>query len=94
MPNVSARKTELPPHLAPLLGDTPYLDVLGTGGNPWPIPDTWLENVQQGIKRLAEDPRSAAFYNGELAVGIDIVKSKGFSTTAVADDIRARLEER
>jgi HAE1 family hydrophobic/amphiphilic exporter-1 len=41
----------------------------------------------------AEEPRSAAFYNGEQAVGIDIVKSKGFSTTAVADDIRQRVEQ-
>ncbi len=40
----------------------------------------------------AEEARSAAFYNDEQAVGIDIVKSKGFSTTAVADDVRAAVE--
>ncbi|MBA2305333.1 MAG: efflux RND transporter permease subunit, partial [Acidobacteria bacterium] len=45
------------------------------------------------VKDGAEEPRSAAFYNGDQAVGIDIVKSKGFSTTAVADDIRSRVEE-
>jgi HAE1 family hydrophobic/amphiphilic exporter-1 len=45
------------------------------------------------VRDGAEDPRSAAFYNGELAVGIDIVKSKGFSTTAVADDIRRQVAE-
>jgi HAE1 family hydrophobic/amphiphilic exporter-1 len=39
------------------------------------------------------EARSAALYNGEEAVGIDIVKSKGFSTTAVADEIRAKVEE-
>jgi len=52
-------KIELPPSLAPLLDRTPHLDVLGTGVAPWPIPDTWLENVQQGIKRLTEEPRAA-----------------------------------
>ena len=41
----------------------------------------------------AEEPRSAAFYNDEAAVGIDIVKSKGFSTTAVADDVRREVAE-
>ena len=40
-----------------------------------------------------EEPRSAAFYNDEQAVGIDIVKSKGFSTTAVADDVRAEVRK-
>jgi HAE1 family hydrophobic/amphiphilic exporter-1 len=38
-----------------------------------------------------EEQRSAAVFNGEEAVGIDIVKSKGYSTTAVADDIRAEV---
>src|SRR5690606_24382841 len=45
------------------------------------------------VRDGAEEPRSAAFYSGEQAVGIDIVKSKGFSTTAVADDIRAKVGE-
>jgi HAE1 family hydrophobic/amphiphilic exporter-1 len=45
------------------------------------------------VKDGTEEPRSAAFYNGEGSVGIDIVKSKGFSTTAVADDIRRRIED-
>jgi hydrophobic/amphiphilic exporter-1 (mainly G- bacteria), HAE1 family len=45
------------------------------------------------VRDGAEEARSAAFYNGEQAVGIDIVKSKGFSTTAVADDIRQRVGE-
>ncbi|MQA31724.1 MAG: AcrB/AcrD/AcrF family protein [Luteitalea sp.] len=43
------------------------------------------------VRDGAEEPRSAAFYNDEEAVGIDIVKSKGFSTTAVADDVRAEV---
>lgn len=45
------------------------------------------------VRDGAEDPRSAAFYNGEAAVGIDIVKSKGFSTTAVAGDVRDQVTE-
>jgi HAE1 family hydrophobic/amphiphilic exporter-1 len=34
-----------------------------------------------------EEPRSAAVFNGEDAVGIDVKKSKGFSTTEVAADV-------
>ncbi|MEX1130140.1 MAG: efflux RND transporter permease subunit [Vicinamibacterales bacterium] len=45
------------------------------------------------VKDGAAEARSAAFYNGEQAVGIDIVKSKGFSTTAVADELRAAVDE-
>ncbi len=43
------------------------------------------------VKDGTEEARSAAIYNGEEAVGIDIVKSKGFSTTAVADAIRLQV---
>ena len=39
------------------------------------------------------EARSIALYNDEQAVGIDIVKSSGFSTTAVADDIRRQVAE-
>jgi HAE1 family hydrophobic/amphiphilic exporter-1 len=45
------------------------------------------------VKDGAAEARSAAFYNSEQAVGIDIVKSKGFSTTAVADELRAAVDE-
>ena len=45
------------------------------------------------VKDATEEPRSFALFNGEEAVGIDIVKSRGFSTTAVAEDIRARVAE-
>jgi hydrophobic/amphiphilic exporter-1 (mainly G- bacteria), HAE1 family len=45
------------------------------------------------VRDGTEEPRSAALYNDEAAVGIDIVKSKGFSTTAVADDIRAQVQQ-
>ena len=43
------------------------------------------------VRDGTEEPRSAAYYNAEKAVGIDVVKSKGFSTTAVADDVRAQV---
>ena len=39
-----------------------------------------------------EEPRSLALYNGKEAVGIDIKKAKGYSTTEVADKVLARLE--
>ena len=45
------------------------------------------------VRDGTEDPRSAAYYDNETAVGIDIVKSKGFSTTAVADDVRRQVAE-
>jgi HAE1 family hydrophobic/amphiphilic exporter-1 len=37
------------------------------------------------------EPRSAALYNGRPAIGIDIVKSKGYSTAFVANGVKARL---
>ena len=39
-----------------------------------------------------EEPRSVAFFDGHQAVGIEVVKATGASTTAVADAIRARLD--
>ncbi|MDF1503770.1 efflux RND transporter permease subunit [Roseisolibacter sp. H3M3-2] len=36
--------------------------------------------------------RSAALYNGREAIGLDIVKAKGYSTTQVSDAVKARLE--
>src|SRR3954467_6333353 len=45
------------------------------------------------VRDATEEPRTVALYNGEEAVGIDIVKSRGFSTTAVAADIRARVDD-
>src|SRR5688572_2327346 len=37
------------------------------------------------------EPRSAALYNGRPAIGIDIVKSKGYSTAFVANGVKDRL---
>jgi HAE1 family hydrophobic/amphiphilic exporter-1 len=45
------------------------------------------------VRDGTEEPRSAAFYNDEDAVGIDVVKSRGYSTTAVASAVRERVEE-
>ncbi|HEY7189668.1 MAG TPA: efflux RND transporter permease subunit [Vicinamibacterales bacterium] len=45
------------------------------------------------VRDATEEPRSSALYNDEKAVGIDILKSSGFSTTAVADEIRRRVGE-
>jgi HAE1 family hydrophobic/amphiphilic exporter-1 len=45
------------------------------------------------VRDSTEEPRSFAAYNDEAAVGIDILKSTGFSTTAVADEIRRRVDD-
>jgi multidrug efflux pump subunit AcrB len=44
------------------------------------------------VRDATEEPRSAAMLNGQVAVGIEVVKSKGYSTTAVADEVRAAVE--
>jgi HAE1 family hydrophobic/amphiphilic exporter-1 len=45
------------------------------------------------VRDSTEEPRSFAAYDDESAVGIDILKSTGFSTTAVADQVRSRVTE-
>ncbi len=47
---------DLPEHLAPILSGHPHIDVLGSE-DPWPIPDGWLQETQQRIRELADDPR-------------------------------------
>lgn len=44
-------------------------------------------------KDSTEEPRTMALYNGEQAVGLDVVKAKGYSTADVADRVKARVEE-
>ncbi|HEX6966566.1 MAG TPA: efflux RND transporter permease subunit [Gemmatimonadaceae bacterium] len=39
------------------------------------------------------EPRSVALYDGKQAIGLDIVKSKGFSTTEVSDAVMARIAQ-
>ncbi len=48
-----------------------------------------LADVEAG----AAEPTSAAMFNGTLAIGLDIIKSREASTTAVSDGIRARMAE-
>jgi HAE1 family hydrophobic/amphiphilic exporter-1 len=43
------------------------------------------------VEAGAAERRSAALYNGREAIGLDIVKSKGYSTTQVADGVKALL---
>jgi HAE1 family hydrophobic/amphiphilic exporter-1 len=45
------------------------------------------------VKDTSVEARSVALYNGQLGIGMDITKSKGVSTTRVADDIKARIVE-
>jgi HAE1 family hydrophobic/amphiphilic exporter-1 len=45
------------------------------------------------VRDATEEPRSSAQYNDEEAVGIEILKSTGFSTTAVGEEIRQRVVE-
>jgi len=40
----------------------------------------------------AEEPRSLAFFDGRPAVGIEVIKAKGASTTTVADRILERVD--
>jgi HAE1 family hydrophobic/amphiphilic exporter-1 len=45
------------------------------------------------IEAGAAEPTSAAIYNGTLAIGLDIIKSREASTTAVSDGVRSRMAE-
>ena len=40
-----------------------------------------------------EEPRTLALFNGREAVGVEVIKSKGYSTTYVSDEIRRRVGE-
>jgi HAE1 family hydrophobic/amphiphilic exporter-1 len=44
------------------------------------------------VRDGTEEPRTLALFNGKQAVGIDVLKSKGYSTTDVADKLRERVE--
>src|SRR5215831_4488747 len=45
------------------------------------------------IKDATEEPRTVALYNSKDAIGIDVKKAKGYSTTDVANRVRARLDQ-
>ena len=51
---------------------------------------TWLGDVAD-VRDGTEEPRTLALFNDKEAVGIDVKKSKGYSTTDVSDKIRARV---
>ncbi len=44
------------------------------------------------VEAGAAEPLSAAFFSGRQAIGLDIVKSREYSTTAVANRVRARVD--
>jgi HAE1 family hydrophobic/amphiphilic exporter-1 len=48
-----------------------------------------IANVRDGT----EEPRTLALFNDREAVGVDVKKSKGFSTTDVSDKVRARVAQ-
>ena len=50
-------------------------------------------NQVADVEAGAAEPKSAALYNGEPAIGLDIVKSREYSTTAVADGVKKRIVE-
>jgi HAE1 family hydrophobic/amphiphilic exporter-1 len=41
----------------------------------------------------AAEPKSAARFNGTVAIGLDIVKGREYATTAVSDGVRKRIDE-
>jgi len=43
------------------------------------------------VEAGAAEPKSSALYSGRQAIGLDIVKSREYSTTAVADRVKARI---
>ncbi|PYP62193.1 MAG: AcrB/AcrD/AcrF family protein, partial [Gemmatimonadetes bacterium] len=45
------------------------------------------------VQAGAAEPTSAALFNGTQAIGLDIVKSREYSTTAVADLVKARIAQ-
>jgi len=45
------------------------------------------------IRDAAEEQRTLALYNDQEAVGVDIKKARGFSTTTVAETVLARVEK-
>jgi len=42
------------------------------------------------VKDGAEEPRTLALFDGREAVGLEVLKTKGYSTTSVADQLKAR----
>ncbi len=72
-----------------LEGPTDFANVVIAERNGQTVRLGQVANVRDG----AEEPRNIALFNGREAVGIEVRKSKGYSTTAVSDRIRARVVE-
>src|SRR5262249_6284941 len=45
------------------------------------------------VEAGAAEPKSAALFSGTQAIGLDIVKSREYSTTAVADRVKAQVSQ-
>ena len=45
------------------------------------------------VEAGAAEPKSSALFNGTQAIGLDIVKSREYSTTAVADLVKQRIAQ-
>ncbi|HLL82702.1 MAG TPA: efflux RND transporter permease subunit, partial [Longimicrobium sp.] len=45
------------------------------------------------VRDGTEEPRSVALFNGRPAVGIEVVKSQGYSTTAVSERVIAEIDK-
>ncbi|HKO16642.1 MAG TPA: efflux RND transporter permease subunit [Gemmatimonadaceae bacterium] len=45
------------------------------------------------VEAGAAEPTSAAFYNGKQAIGLDIIKSREYSTTAVSDAVKQHIAQ-
>jgi len=43
------------------------------------------------VEAGSAEPKSSALFNGKQAIGLDIVKSREYSTTAVADGVKKRI---
>jgi HAE1 family hydrophobic/amphiphilic exporter-1 len=64
-----------------------FLNLTVASRNGVAVPLGAVATVEAG----SAERRSSAFFSGREAIGLDVVKSKGFSTTAVSDRVRARV---
>jgi hydrophobic/amphiphilic exporter-1 (mainly G- bacteria), HAE1 family len=68
-------------------GPADFEKLVVTERNGQPIRLGQVAKVYDGT----EEPRTLALYDGRQAVGLEIIKSKGYSTTQVSDAIMARV---
>ncbi|WP_224247544.1 efflux RND transporter permease subunit [Hyalangium gracile] len=65
-----------------------FANVVITQRNGQPILLGQVATARDGT----EEPRTMALFNGSQAVGIDVLKAKGYSTTEVSDALRERVK--